>query len=136
MRLALLAAFFLSSCVCVCDADALVRDVAAEDAVDCGRATRNDRAPVLACVQEAIQRGVPFYGGWARIGRDTEVRTYLAQDERGEVWMFGYDGGLSGSCPYLGGHRCASALAIETDTDGEYLACSGSPDSQIVLCHR
>jgi hypothetical protein len=135
-------ALLLASCACRCDADDLVRDMAAEGAVDCGRATTSEARPaVTACIEDAIARGAPFSGGWSRLGTDSEVRTYVVEDATGQVWMLGFDGdpsGGSGACPTLQGSRCAGALERRTfPLDGEMLVCdSATTTSELVLCGR
>jgi hypothetical protein len=122
---------------CVCNADGAARDLAGDGATNCGFATTaEERAIVIECAEAELEAGRPFFMGYRRAGRDSEVRTYLAADDEG-VWILGYDGGLSGDRPHLVAMRCSSPPArTSTTIDGELLTCPGDPTTSVTICSR
>lgn len=133
--LSLLSSIALAGC-CTCDPDDAARSLAG-GGIDCGFApSADEREPVLACAEAELAAGRPFTAGWWRLGRDTEVRTYLASDGQ-DTWMLVYDGGLSGQCPNLAAVRCTAPPARSTsELDGEALSCPSDLSSEITLCRR
>lgn len=129
----------LSAC-CSCDPDGHTRAEAGAGAIDCGFAALDeDTTPALACADAAIASGDAFVVGMARLGRDSDVHTYVIGRGDGTFAIFGYDGdpsGGSGACERLTRSECTGAPARTTDPTGRELLSCPSEGEGVTLCGR
>jgi hypothetical protein len=109
-RSVLVLAFGMTGCVCLCDSDAAIRSRAGGNAMDCGLvAARADRTAALDCAEAAIAAGRGFQVGWREIGRDSEIRQYVAGHD-GSFSLFHYDHDANN-----GGQACATLTESPCD---------------------
>jgi hypothetical protein len=128
-----------TGCICDCDVDSVVAARAGAGATDCGFVPLGgDAEVVLSCVELAIAEGRGVHAGWARRGRDSEVRTYVAGHD-GSFSLFGFDGdpsGGSGACPTLTDFPCTDTPRRSVDALGMDIVTCSSASFGNQVCSR